>query len=50
MYEVIVERSAEKDLKKLSSEVRPRAVAAMLALGNNPRPTGSRKFVASEND
>jgi len=25
MYDVIVERSAEKDLKKLSSEVRPRA-------------------------
>jgi mRNA-degrading endonuclease RelE of RelBE toxin-antitoxin system len=33
MYELIVERSAEKDLKKLSSEVRPRAIAAMLALG-----------------
>jgi len=32
MYEVIVERSAEKDLKKVSSEVRPRAVAAMMAL------------------
>ena len=33
MHEVIVERSAEKDLKKLSSEIRPRAVAAMMALG-----------------
>jgi mRNA-degrading endonuclease RelE of RelBE toxin-antitoxin system len=32
MHEVIVERSAEKDLKKLSSEVRPRAVTAMMAL------------------
>jgi mRNA interferase RelE/StbE len=50
MYDVIVERSAEKDLKKLSSEVRPRAIAAMLALGKNPSPTGSRKLVGSEND
>jgi len=50
MYDVIVERSAEKDLKKLSSEIRPRAVAAMMALGKNPRPTASRKLVGSEND
>jgi mRNA interferase RelE/StbE len=50
MYDVIVERSAEKDLKKLSLEVRPRAIAAMLALERNPRPTGSRKLVGSEND
>lgn len=50
MYEVIVERSAEKDLKKLSSEVRPRAVAALQALAKNPRPAGSRKLAGSEND
>jgi len=50
MYQVIVERSAEKDLKKLSSEVRPRAVAALIALGKNPRPAGSRKLIGSEND
>ncbi len=50
MYQVVVERSAEKDLKRLSSEVRPRAVAAMLALGKNPRPTGSRKLAGTDND
>jgi len=50
MHEVIVERSAEKELKKLSAEVRPRVVAAMMALGKNPRPTGSQKLVGSEND
>ena len=50
MYEVIVERSAEKDLKKLSSEVRSRAVAALQSLAKNPRPAGSRKLAGSEND
>lgn len=50
MYQVLVERSAEKDLKKLSSEVRPRAVAAMQALAKNPRPSGSRKLAGTEND
>lgn len=38
MYQIVVERSAEKDLKKLSSEVRPRAIAAIQALAKNPRP------------
>ena len=50
MYQVIVERSAEKDLKKLSSEVRSRAVTAMKALAKNPRPAGSRKLAGTEND
>lgn len=50
MYQVVVERSAEKDLKRLSSEVRTRAVAALLALGKNPRPTGSRKLAGTDND
>jgi len=50
MYRVIVERSAEKDLKKLSSEIRARAAAAILTLAKNPRPAGSRKLVGTESD
>ncbi len=50
MYQVIVERSAEKDLKKLSSEVRPRAISAIRALAKNPRPSGSRKLAGTDND
>lgn len=50
MYRVIVERSAEKDLKKLSSEIRARAAAAILTLAKNPRPAGSRKLVGIESD
>ena len=50
MYQIVVERSAEKDLKKLSSEVRPRALAAIQALAKNPRPPGSRKLAGTEKD
>lgn len=50
MHQVIVERAAEKDLKRLSSEVRPRAVTAILALTKNPRPAGSRKLTGTESD
>ncbi len=50
MYQIVFERSAEKDLKKLSSEVRPRAVTAIQALAKNPRPAGSRKLVGTESD
>jgi mRNA interferase RelE/StbE len=50
MYRIIVERSAEKDLKRLSSEVRTRVATALLALAANPRPFGSRKLVGTERD
>ena len=50
MYRVTVERSAEKDLKRLSPEIRARAAAAVLALAKNPRPAGSRKLVETESD
>ena len=50
MYRVQVERSAEKDLKRLSAEIRSRAVAAIQALAKNPRPAGSRKLAGTRND
>jgi mRNA interferase RelE/StbE len=50
MYRVIVERSAEKDLKRLSTAVRARVAPALIALATNPRPTGSRKLAGSKSD
>jgi mRNA interferase RelE/StbE len=50
VYRVVVERSAEKDLKRLSSEIRSRAVTAIRLLAENPRPVGSRKLAGTEND
>lgn len=46
----MIERSAEKDLKRLSAEMRQRAIPAMMALAKNPRPSGSRKLVGSRDD
>lgn len=50
MYRVVVERFPEKDLKRLSAEVRSRAVTAIQALARNPRPNGGRKLSGTEND
>jgi mRNA interferase RelE/StbE len=50
MFQIIVERSAEKDLKRIASEVRPKLATAIRALAVDPRPHGCRKLVGSEND
>lgn len=50
MFQIIVERSAEKDLKRIASEVRPKLATAIRALAVEPRPHGCRKLVGSEND
>jgi mRNA interferase RelE/StbE len=50
VYRVLLERSAEKDLRRLSPEVHDRVIAAIRALAANPRPTGCRKLAGSKND
>ena len=50
MYRVLLERSAERDLGRLSSEVHGRVIVAIKGLANNPRPPGCRKLVGSKND
>ena len=50
MYRVLLERSAEKDLARLASEVHDRIIAAIQALARNPRPPGCRKLTGSKND
>lgn len=50
MYQVVVERSAEKDLKRLSAETQSRVVAALRSLAKNPRPAGSRKLAGMKSD
>jgi len=44
MYRVIVERSAEKDLRRLPLDVRFREADKLRGLANDPRPVGSRKL------
>ena len=50
MYRVLLERGAEKDLARLSSEGHDRVVSALQALATNPRPPGCRKLVGSKKD
>jgi mRNA interferase RelE/StbE len=50
MYRVLLERSAERDLGRLSSRVHDRVIAALQELAANPRPPGCRKLVGSKND
>jgi mRNA interferase RelE/StbE len=50
MYRVFLERAAERDLNRLSSEIHDRVITAIRALGGNPRPPGCRNVVGCKND
>src|SRR5580658_1503357 len=50
MYRVLLERTAEKDLTRLSFEIHDRVITAIQSLGTNPRPPGCRKLSGSKND
>ena len=50
MYRVLLERVAEKDLARLSSEVHDRVIRAIRGLARNPRPPGCRKLAGTKND
>jgi mRNA interferase RelE/StbE len=50
MYQVLLERSAERDLGRLSSEVHNRVIVAIQSLAANPRPPGCRKLAGSKSD
>ena len=50
VYRLLLERAAEKDLARLSSEIHDRAIAAIQSLATNPRPPGCRKLAGSKQD
>jgi mRNA interferase RelE/StbE len=50
VYEVWIERKAERDLTQLPPPEFRRIISAIKALGLNPRPAGSRKLVGSKDD
>ncbi len=50
MYRVFLERAAERNLKQLSARVHARVIAAIQALGKNPRPAGCRKLTRMDHD
>ena len=50
MYRVVVERSAEKDLRRLPFRVRSTIADALRDLANHPRPAGCRKLSGTKHD
>ena len=50
MYEVLLERTAERDLKKLPPAEFTRIISAIQALSRQPRPTNSKKLSGAKHD
>jgi mRNA interferase RelE/StbE len=50
MYRVIVERSAERDLRRLPLDVRFRVAHALRNLADDPRPAGCCKLTGTKHD
>jgi mRNA interferase RelE/StbE len=46
----LLERSAEKDLARLSTVAHDRVIAALNGLAQNPRPPGCRKLTGTKSD
>ena len=50
MYEVLLERAAERELKRLSPEMFQRIIHHIKTLAETPRPTGCHKITGSRSD
>jgi mRNA interferase RelE/StbE len=50
MHEVLLERAAQRDLRKLAPDIFRRVVDAIRALAAEPRPPGCRKISGSRSD
>jgi mRNA interferase RelE/StbE len=50
VYEVLIERNAERDLRSLSSPLFLRIIPHIRSLAENPRPAGCHKLAGSKND
>ncbi len=50
MFEIFLERSVAKSLKNLPKDVINRIIPHIQSLKDDPKPSGSRKIVGTEND
>lgn len=50
VFEILIERAAEKDLRHLSDDVHRRVIKAIKPLKEQPRPAGAKKLTGSKND
>ena len=47
MFEIVLERAAEQDLRRLPDEVHDRVIAGIALLATTPRPPGAKKLAGS---
>jgi len=47
MYQVLISRSAEKQLKKMTPQVQRKVAAVIMSLEIEPRPYGSKKLTGT---
>ena len=45
-YAIVIERRAERELRRLPTSLRQRVTDAIASLANNPRPPGCKKLAA----
>lgn len=50
MYEIFLERTAERDLRRLRPEEFRRVIRVVRELADTPRPPGCRKITGSQSD
>lgn len=50
MFDIVLERSVEKDLRKLNQQVHDRVIHSISTLADNPRPPGVKKLAGTAND
>jgi len=50
VYQIVIERRAEKDMDRLSSQVHRRVSESILTLASDPRPPGCRKLVGGDDE
>ena len=50
MFKIVLERAAEKDLRRLSDQIHDRVIEGIAALANDPRPVGAKKLAGSKSN
>ena len=50
MYRDLLERAAERDLRRLPARLHDRVIAAIRELSFEPRPSGCRKLTGADRD
>jgi mRNA interferase RelE/StbE len=50
VFDILLERTAERDLRRLPEDVHDRVIRAIQPLSKHPRPSGAKKLAGGKND